>query len=429
MSEIPKINPSNTLDTNDPGDDVLRRFRYQAAYAAIIALELLDENSELEEIFCEHHEDTLVKKKDGTFIGIQVKTRAPGKELFKSNDQQIRNALKRFIEHEITYPNCYSRFVIATNYAFWDEKPNTKSLRYITQLAKDLVTSKPVKHKAFTAYVKELVNDLNAGNGNSVTHDIAITVLSKVEIADKDLPKFDDVESRLATYNIREFYNIKGARIPDLLKAAKALIDKMLEASSLPCVSAKQMYFALLANPEQARSEAIIEGKRITRETVEQILREILSEEALLRTDQPVSLYDLPKGMRKLELKMAKGGISFDNITRAKALKNAYEAHLSKWIYKYSDTPQKAINRYKQLRLIVGNECQEVYDILSRKGDVFGQEMLIEVRKRLRERWQNEPDLFFDCKYEHLLGVTGFLTELCEVWWSERFEIPEESMP
>jgi len=42
--------PANTLDTKDPDDDVQRRFRYQAAYAAIISLDLLDENSEFEEI-------------------------------------------------------------------------------------------------------------------------------------------------------------------------------------------------------------------------------------------------------------------------------------------------------------------------------------------------------------------------------------------
>lgn len=80
MSINPDVTPANTLDTKDPGDDVQRRFRYQAAYAAILSLALLDENSEFEEVFCEH----------------------------------LTHALKRFVEQTLEFPHHYSRFVLAT---------------------------------------------------------------------------------------------------------------------------------------------------------------------------------------------------------------------------------------------------------------------------------------------------------------------------
>lgn len=117
-----EVKPSlqNELENADTGDDTQRRFRYQAAYAAIISLDLLSPISEFDEVFCEHHEDILVRKKDNSFIGIQVKTRESGRDLFKANDPDIVHSLKRFVEQCIRYPNQYSCFVLATNYAFWN---------------------------------------------------------------------------------------------------------------------------------------------------------------------------------------------------------------------------------------------------------------------------------------------------------------------
>ena len=85
-----------------------------------------------------------------------------------------------------------------------------------------------------------------------------------------------------------------------------------------------------------------------------------------------------------------------------------------------------ADERYQHLKVIVGNECQEAYDLVQREDSPFGQDMLQDVRERIRARHANEPDSFLGCKYEHLLGVVGILTELCDVWWSEPFEVPHD---
>ena len=122
MESEEKPSLQDELNTADTGDDTQRRFRYQAAYAAIISLDLLDPISEFEEVFCEHHEDILVRKKDHSFVGIQVKTRDSGRDPFKANDPEVIHALKRFVEQSIQYPSQYSRFVLATNYTFWSER-------------------------------------------------------------------------------------------------------------------------------------------------------------------------------------------------------------------------------------------------------------------------------------------------------------------
>jgi hypothetical protein len=64
------------LSMMDPGDDMQRRLRYQASYGALLCLDLLADE-EIVEIFCEHHEDFLVKKSVGQYVGVQVKTRLP----------------------------------------------------------------------------------------------------------------------------------------------------------------------------------------------------------------------------------------------------------------------------------------------------------------------------------------------------------------
>ncbi len=424
---VPLANsPESTLSTNDPGDDVQRRFRYQAGYAALISLDLLDENSEFEEIFCEHHEDTLIKKKDGKFSGVQVKTRRPGRDPFKSDDDQILNAISRFVEQEIEYPGYYSRFVLATNYTFWSDKENSKNLKYLVNLAKQTKTStlQIVTPKTFTSYIKKIVKIVKSRTNKSVDFDIGLDVLCKIEIQE-NLPKFDDLENRIIR-NIPEFFNAENAGLADLNKAAKALINKMFDASSLQHVNPKQAYFSLYQNPVKLKTDAVIEGKRITKETVEGVLREILSNEILLSKKNQISISDLPRGMRKLELKMAKGNISARNINLAKDHKFSTEKLLNGWIYKYG--PEKAEKRYDQLSIIIGTECQEAYDLVVTEDILFGQKMLNDIRQRLRQRLSEDPSSFFGCKYEHLLGFAAMLTELCEVWWSEEFVIPEDGV-
>ncbi len=417
------VTPSDTLDTTDPGDDTQRRYRYQAAYAAIVSLALLDEESEFEEIFCEHREDTLVRKKDGTYIGIQVKTRAPGRDLFKSTDDQILNALKRFVEQEREYPGQYSRFVLATNYAFWSERKNSKNLYYLVKLAEDFLQSGPSsKRSPLNSYISKVVRQLGSSVSNSDYVEVVRRTLSKVKIQN-DLPKFDDVETRLVRL-VSEYYDTGEAGIDDLLRVARALINRMFYAGSLSHVSARQMYFALLSNPAQAKVNDIIQGKRITKKIVEQVLQENLSADALLRTADEVLISDLPRGIRIMELKMAKGKISDTNIHNAKDHKYSMLNHLNGWIYKYD--PARANQRYEQLSVVVNNECQEAYDSVYTPDRPFGQMMLNDVRQRLRSRHLNEPELFFSCVYEHLLGMAGILTELCKVWWSKKFEIPED---
>lgn len=395
------------IDSGDPGDDIQRRFRYQAAYAAMLALEILKADSEFEEIFCEHHEDILIRKKEGNFVGTQVKTRELGRDPFKAKDEKIVHAIKRFIEQSIQYPDNYAYFVIATNHSFWSEKRNSQNLKFLLELAQSVSDGLQGEFpKELSKYIALLSGKVDAKMRASCTPGIVLHVLSKIRLEHK-LPKFDDVDLALIR-QILFCYEAHNAGYDDLLKVARTLINKMLDAASLSHVSPRNSYFALLSDPEGALVDAIIDGKRITQETIQHILNESLSTEALLKTLSPVSTTDLPKTIGVMEFKMAKGKVSFANIQNAKDLKYSAEYLLNRWRYKYG--LQLTDERYQQLLVIISNICQEAYDQNYNHNYSFGQKMLQAIRGLIRERYLSEPNSFFGCKYEHLLGIVGILT-------------------
>ena len=129
-----KATIESTLSATDKGDDINQRFRYQAAYAAILALGLLNNETEFEEIFCEHHEDILIKRKDGKIIAVQVKTRLETYTPFKARDKTILDVIKKFVLLDKDFQGQIERFVIATNIGFWGEKNNNQNLAFILSI-------------------------------------------------------------------------------------------------------------------------------------------------------------------------------------------------------------------------------------------------------------------------------------------------------
>src|SRR5882672_7831950 len=98
------ISPDTVLDKDDQGDDVALRFNYQHCYAAINAIRLITDESNIAEIICENHEDVLIKHPIGGLIGSQIKTRALHLPPFKSSDTQIKSALVKFCALDAKFP-------------------------------------------------------------------------------------------------------------------------------------------------------------------------------------------------------------------------------------------------------------------------------------------------------------------------------------
>ena len=407
--------PNTVIDVNDGGDDVQKRFHYQHAYAAIQSLNLLDNKSEFTELYCEHFEDILVKRRDSKYAGLQVKTRNLDQRPFKTTDNAIQKTLKRFFNLERNYGTDFYRYAFITNGGFWHEKENHNNLPYLINKISDYENSSILDDSDFNK-IMEIANGLDG-----VDADTVFSTLKKFEI--ETGPGLDDIVTHLASL-LSGYSELSDKTYLDLYELAKRLISKMAQASSLTYSSPEHDYFILSANPHLVANAEMLEGKRITREKITTIIQDFTSEEAPLRTSDPLDISSFPKGTRKLEMKMIAGEISLSNINLVKDYKYSAETMFQKMLYK-NQPSSKAKELFDSLSLIVRTECQEAYDANHTNDESFGKKMLSDVRPRIRRRYEQDCRHRFNGTYEHLMGIAGILTEECVVWWSNTFEIPE----
>ncbi len=438
--------PDTVLSQSDPGDDVQRRFRYQATKAAMLALSLLDDEAEVEEVYCEHHEDVLVKKRGERFHGVQIKTRFDEAGPHKSTDEEIAGSIKRFIELERKFDKHFDGYTIGSNAGFWNEDKTASSLPYLLSLV--AASNNGLVHSKVQGFLKKLFakpkrprarrqhaavsggdeapKPVNSEPSESDQRKawaenirLAESVLRKLRV--EKLPSLRDMRSVLIAMLPR--YPQVGDRLFSELGAlADNFIAEMLQAGSLAQEFVRDHYLTIFNNPEAIAASEIIRGKRITKERLVSLLQVTLPAEPMLRTSQLITIDDLPHGMSALELKMAVGGISIENISLAKDLKASTEYLLTKWLYKNGKAATDA--RYQHLRTLTRSECQEAYDRNRSDDRLFGPEMLNDVRQRLRGRYTDHDVELFGSSYEHLMGMAGILTEDCTVWWSKPFAIP-----
>src|SRR3954453_12021972 len=125
------VGPGDILDTEDPGDDVQRRFRYQHAYAAIQCLKLLEPTSEFVAVYCENHEDVLLRRHNGRYVGVQVKTRQFEGEPFKASDAAVMKSIARFARLERDFPDQFDAYHFVTNHGFCTEVQDQRCLTFV----------------------------------------------------------------------------------------------------------------------------------------------------------------------------------------------------------------------------------------------------------------------------------------------------------
>jgi Cap4 dsDNA endonuclease len=399
--------------SSDPGADVQRRFRYQAAYASLVAVKLLADDSDIEKVFCEHHEDVLVKCIDGRFIGIQVKTRQSGLEPLKTGDDEIRSALSRFLELEKQFPISFSTYVIAANCGFYSARKNSSNLRHLAETVCVAFRSTKDLPKNETARLNKLAKQLKC------TSDSLLPVLCKLELRG-DLPQFGDIVPVLAR-QIAQADEMKKYTYREVNAVADALLNYLLEAAALSCDDSARLYFVFAKDPEMMETETIIKRKTITRDVIKTLLVATASETSRLKCATAPSADALPRGARLLQQKMASGGVSVENISLATDHKVSAEYLFQQWFFKYGQGETNS--RYHHLRTIVRTEAYEAHDETASDDQPYGAAMLDKIRSRLRARHQADSSSLFGVHYEQLLGVAGILTEECTLWWGKPFPI------
>lgn len=410
--------PETVVGEGDPGDDTIQRFRYQWCYGAMLCLALVEEAPELEFVYCEHHEDVLVKYMDGAFCGVQVKTRAEGLGPFKASDEPIKGALKRFVALEVKFSGQFRHFTLATNCGFWSGDKTKQNLGHVLKKAKELIEVGGALDSELL--LRDLVTVFREVDG---CDDAVIrAVIAKVELQ-KNLPHLDGMDAQLAFEHLSKVEGLGDLPPRTLNEIVCLLVDRVGRASSHACEQLRYKdYAALMIHPQEAVARVMIEGKKIDAETVRAIIRPFKNPAVLLRTGDPAALSKTPRGMKRLQRKMAAGLIPTSSILNAEDQRDAAELYGMETIQKWGE--DRALERWNHVRSIVQNECSEAYDE-SEDDETFGKAMLMNVRKRLRARHDAEKAELFGYRYEHLLGVASVLTEECRVWWSKQFDLEE----
>lgn len=411
---MPERSPENHLAQDDPGDDTLERYRYQISYTAILWLRLLDEPSEHEYLYCEHHEDVLLKRLDGCYCGVQIKTKEAGREPFKSTDEAVVKSLRRFVELEREYPNRFLTYGLAASCGFWKEDKNGNNLEKLLELVAVAVAEPPLSHPGvLTKYLKKLYADTGQ-------HDIALKALRRVRL-EQDMPHLKDVTTRLMSH-LAEVGDLKQSDYVTLTETANQMVSHIFQASSHGCEAKLKNYCAILKFSEEARSQAVIQGKKIDKDTLTALPAKS-KVPPILRPRTTVTSLLMDRTWSRLQRKMTAGYLCVENVDLMTDLAHSSQTMFVEWLSKYGR--QRTMEMYKHIELIVKNECLDVYD--AHKGkDIFGEVMLQEIRQRLRRRYEEEKHTLLGCRYEQFLGMVGILTDDGGLWWSAKFDMGEE---
>lgn len=394
--------PDIVLASGDPGDDTARRFRYQWAYAGIMCSALLDEDEDTIEVYCEHHEDILLKHRDNKFSGIQIKTRESDQPPWKTTDEAVVKSCCRFAKLESEFPGNFKTFRFLTNHPFFSSTTGS-SLQYVLGEVTRDSDSASLAGPAAT-FVNKIVRQ------SGCTIESVLSALKKMRASD-DLPKLRDIQSRLVDALAAVWEKGGNSTNEALHRAARHLVAECQNASSLAHENLLPAYMPAISIDDE-EVKARIDGKMFDRSRVISCLEVGLNVVALLEGG-----VDLPgEGQQGLLLKkLDAGGFSIVSRNSAVDLRNKTEHLGIGWLQKYGN--KKGLAQYSHVRSSVLSDSADAFERTKNNDKKFGLEMLAELRKQLKLRRDRNEQLF-DCTNEHLEGFAYVLTSLCQVQWS-----------
>lgn len=398
--------PDTVPATGDPGDDTAFRYRYQWTYAAIVCCMLLDETEGVVEVFCEHHEDVLIKHVNGTFSGLQIKTRASDQKVWRTSDDAVRGVCARFAKLEAKFPGLFRAFRFLTNHPLY-AAGNGKDIRHVLQMIRAAASVNDLSGPV-ASFLNRVANEADC------TAEVAFSALSKTD-ADDNLPKFPDIEMRLVTTLTGVWTRAADCSHAAVMRAARSLASECGRASSLAHQDVLPAYLPATVDPAATELAARLAGKRVDRSRVLDLLDRGLNETAPL--DGETEECTKPgTGARDLLLKkLDAGSFSAVSCNSAVDLRDKADYLGIGWIKKHGR--ESGLQRYGHVLSIVLSDAARAFEDAKNEGHPFGLKMLSELRSRFQQR-RAEGSQLYECSNEHLEGFAYSLTSQCKVQWS-----------
>lgn len=406
MTDVTRPEPDTVAATGDPGDETARRYRYQWTYAAIICCMLLDDSENVSEVFCEHHEDILIKHSDGTYSGLQIKTRGSDQGVWKTNDEAIKLSCVRFAKLERDFPNQFKAFRFLTNHPL-HVAGNGQDFRHVLEVIKEADSVDQLVGKV-ASFIKSVASTAQC------SEEIAFFALSKADASD-DLPKLVDIEVRLIDTLTGVWERASDCSYTLVRQAASFLASTCGGASSLAHQDILPAYLPVTANPEAGELSARLAGKRIDLSRLLEVLNNGLNTQATLEGEISTCIEPGTGELDLLQQKLDAGGFSAVSCNSAQDLRDKADYLGLSWIKKHGR--EKGLQRYNHVRSIVLRDAARAFEDTKSETQKFGFQMLNELSSRFRQR-QTDGDQLFGCSNEHLEGFSYSLTSQCKVCWS-----------
>lgn len=405
MAHASRHSPEDMEARGDPGDETANRYRFQWTWAAVVCCMLLDDTEDVQEVFCEHHEDVLLKHRDGSFTGQQVKTRGDEQPPWKAKDEAVLSSCVRFAKLEAEYPGWFRRFCFLTNHQL-NSTGSAQDLSHVLQSIKNAESAAHLPSNV-ASWVKRIAKDAE------ITENVVFAAMSKT-VAKSNLPKLRDAVMRLIDTIVQCWDSAADCSHEAVKRAAQALIEECGRASSIGHEQLLPAYVIAIMDDDE-NIAACIDGKRMTLARVQGVLERGRVSAATLEGDPTQCVQPGEGSTDLLHQKLDAGGFSAVSRNSAEDLRNKADYLGIRWTKKYGNS--KGLARYNHVRSLVLCDAGRAFDATQTKEDGFGPTMREDLRRRFRDR-RRAGDQLFDSTDDHLEGITFALTAQCMVVWS-----------
>ena len=366
-------------------------------------------------VWCEHHEDILAERSDGTFDAYQVKTSRPERGAWTMLDPAMTKSVGRFVDLVSTYGSEINAVIFVSN-TEWDrvtdgsadEVKRGKCPELFLDHVRGCGTPDDVQ-----APFKRTFERLVAGCGCDPA--ILLETIHRMKLVLG--PSRTEFDAAVAHEHLPQLPECRTAIVSELDRFRDELVMRVFFASSLRIEDPLRHSGPLIGSD---RLDPTVAAKRLVIADV--VVFNAADRPALQFPGEPTLRLGRDSQRSVLEQKLERAGLS-DQLEHLRERGLAAEYHL------LEDTerrPERYPQLLKQLEQMVLGECSEANLRARQIGEQFGETMLIDVQDRLRRLAVERPLMVGDQPYEVLLGVAALLTDECRVWWSKRFIIDEE---
>jgi len=381
-------------------------------------MRLITEPAYVKAVICENYEDVLIEHYDGSFVGLQIKTRKLTLSEFKATDDAVQKSLIRFCQLEALFPGTFSSFDFTTNHWFWENAENDKNLPWLLKTLKERRTTKRLRAEN---PLKKFVDALVQKTG--LKKEIVESALCKVILNGYAEP-IDTIDMRVISA-VGECPSTRKLSYAQNVKIAQEIISNALDASSKKLKDATIKLYSAGCEFSEVLDNLLLCGKTISKGDIEAIIDSLSKLSEPLKLSGIISIESLPPHLAVMIQKLDKGGLQAGRIDQMTDLVKSFEFLFIKWVKKYG--AEKAQERYVDLLAKVSFDCTESQVEADTKDIPYAPQMYKLLFDRLRKRVADVHDELYGCTPEHMLGAAGVLTQQCKVWWSPKFDVQETS--